>query len=277
MLHSLQNQAERERKHHRKWETRLFSIADLIITPSATTALAISENFSPEAPVEICKPGRDAPGGNAGDIEKLLKERAKDHPFRVELLSTSNFVPGKGHHLLLQALEGLRTLPWNLTIAGDEQADAAYTAKIRKRIIQSGFEDRVRLAGTLPVEQLETLYRNADIFVFPTLHESYGISLAEALSFGVPFVAFDVGAVGEVGFMGNRITGSAAAQAVSRWKDTSGFLIRPGDLDSFSHFLSLLITDKILREAMSRKALENGEKLPVWRETRECFRNLLLR
>ena len=50
---------------------------------------------------------------------------------------------------------------------------------------------RVRFVGALPREQTERLYLNSDIFVFPSLTESFGFPMAEAMSHGLPIVASD--------------------------------------------------------------------------------------
>lgn len=49
----------------------------------------------------------------------------------------------------------------------------------------------VRFVGPLSREQTERLYFDADIFVFPSLTESFGFPMAEAMSHGLPIVASD--------------------------------------------------------------------------------------
>jgi glycosyltransferase involved in cell wall biosynthesis len=49
----------------------------------------------------------------------------------------------------------------------------------------------VRFLVPLPREQMERLYLDADIFVFPSLTESFGFPMAEAMSYGLPIVASD--------------------------------------------------------------------------------------
>jgi glycosyltransferase involved in cell wall biosynthesis len=56
---------------------------------------------------------------------------------------------------------------------------------------QPGISPWVRFVGPLSREQTEDLYRDCDIFVFPSLTESFGFPMAEAMSHGLPIVASD--------------------------------------------------------------------------------------
>ena len=49
----------------------------------------------------------------------------------------------------------------------------------------------VEFLGPLPNEQVQDLYRRADLFVFPSLCESFGHPMVEAMAHGLPIVASD--------------------------------------------------------------------------------------
>jgi alpha-1,3-rhamnosyl/mannosyltransferase len=57
----------------------------------------------------------------------------------------------------------------------------------------------VRLTGSVPDDELHALYAGAACFVMPSLHEGFGLPLAEAMAAGVPAVASDIPALREVG------------------------------------------------------------------------------
>jgi glycosyltransferase involved in cell wall biosynthesis len=93
-----------------------------------------------------------------------------------------------------------------------------------------GVADQVHALGYLPVEELAYLYRRADLLVFPSLFEGFGIPLVEAMTAGCPVVAARASSIPEV-------TGDAAelfdpasphalAAAIARvandeaWRDT---------------------------------------------------------
>lgn len=52
--------------------------------------------------------------------------------------------------------------------------------------------------GSVGSEDLGKFYSEADIFVFPSLYEPFGIVFAEAMSFGLPIVATNVGGIPEL-------------------------------------------------------------------------------
>jgi glycosyltransferase involved in cell wall biosynthesis len=60
-------------------------------------------------------------------------------------------------------------------------------------ITRHGLCDRVCLLGAIPRADLLALYGQADLFVFPSLHDSSGNVVLEALSRGLPVVCLDLG------------------------------------------------------------------------------------
>jgi glycosyltransferase involved in cell wall biosynthesis len=95
----------------------------------------------------------------------------------------------KGLPNLLKAVKGL---PVYLVIAG-EGSERTHLGSI---IQQEQLGDRVQLLGSrTDVPELLTAF---DLFVLPSLSESFGIAVAEALVAGVPVVATDVGGVSEM-------------------------------------------------------------------------------
>ena len=57
---------------------------------------------------------------------------------------------------------------------------------------------RISFAGVVPDDELYQHYADADIFLFPTRYESFGLPVVEAMAFGLPIVASRVGALREV-------------------------------------------------------------------------------
>jgi glycosyltransferase involved in cell wall biosynthesis len=72
--------------------------------------------------------------------------------------------------------------PYQLTMVGDGPARAT---------LQERYADRVTFTGALSGAELARAYREADVFVFPSTTETLGLVLLEALSSGLPVVAFD--------------------------------------------------------------------------------------
>lgn len=82
-----------------------------------------------------------------------------------------------------------------LLIVG-ESADAE--AEVRAEIARLRVSDRVRLLGRVPFDRLLELYGGADLVVHPSLHEGFGLPVAEAMAAGRPVVCSDLPVLREI-------------------------------------------------------------------------------
>lgn len=114
----------------------------------------------------------------------------------VRLLTVGNLVEIKGHHHLIQALAELRAsgTPARLDVVGD----GPLRGKLQTQARQLGLEEHVKFHGVLSRERVAAIMGTADIFVLPSLWETQGCVLIEAMTCGCPSVATDVGGVPEV-------------------------------------------------------------------------------
>jgi glycosyltransferase involved in cell wall biosynthesis len=88
------------------------------------------------------------------------------------------------------------------------------------------------------------LLLQADIFVCPSLSETFGIVNLETMASGLPIVATSVGAVPE-----------------TLVENQTGFLVPPGNAEALAQKLSTLVGDNQLREHMGRMARKRAESL----------------
>lgn len=83
---------------------------------------------------------------------------------------------------------------WRLVIAGvGEELEA-----VERYVAQHGLSEKVRITGTLSKDSLNLLMMGADFMVFPSRHETFGLIVQEALSTGMPVIASNTTAVGEL-------------------------------------------------------------------------------
>jgi L-malate glycosyltransferase len=114
----------------------------------------------------------------------------------VKLLTVGNLVAIKGHRHLIQAVAQLRAagVPVKLDIAGGGSLRTELQTQARKL----GIDPHIEFHGVLPRERVAALMGAADIFVLPSLWETQGCALIEAIACGCPSVATNVGGVPEV-------------------------------------------------------------------------------
>jgi glycosyltransferase involved in cell wall biosynthesis/SAM-dependent methyltransferase len=172
----------------------------------------------------------------------------------LRVLCVGQWIPRKGILDLVRAWTAHERSGATLELVGETDADSGYTAAIREAI--SGGESIV-VRGSVDDATLAEAYAAADFFALPSRYEGYGIVLAEALAYGLPVVACDVGPVPE-------LVGSEAA-----------ILVPPGEVAALSEALDLLLRDASVRRCMSGAARRRAEKLPRWDDTAAWFLEVL--
>jgi glycosyltransferase involved in cell wall biosynthesis len=110
------------------------------------------------------------------------------------------------------AIKAIRQLPgWALLIAGDGP-DAKRLARLVRRF---GMEERVRFLGHLSRDDLlEVMREQANVFLFPSLHDEAGWVVVEASACGLPVVCLEVGGPSVLG--GRAVPASTPARTARR-------------------------------------------------------------
>lgn len=99
------------------------------------------------------------------------------------------------------------------------------------------YHSRVNFLGHVEAEVLAEHYRSCDVFVAPSLYESFGLIYIEAMAYGKPVVGCGVGGVPEVIQDG-----------------TTGLLVPPEDPDRLAGAIVRLLKEPSLREALGQRA-----------------------
>ena len=125
---------------------------------------------------------------------------AKSKTNSLHLLSVGRLVPHKGHSILIGAVSQLpSSLLWQLTIAG---SGPEYN-RLLKVIDDHSLKERITIKASLSDDQIISEYKNADLFIFPSLNnkdgfEGFGIVLLEAMALRIPIIASNTGGIPEV-------------------------------------------------------------------------------
>lgn len=133
-------------------------------------------------PVAIIPNGIDVPAWAAVSMDKQRR-----NPSQRTLLHLGRLHPKKGIDRLLQAWASveLRSPDWSLQIVGP--SEAGHGEALTAQSAALGLR-RVEFRGPLFGAEKEASYRNADLFVLPTLDENFGMVVAEALANGTPVI-----------------------------------------------------------------------------------------
>jgi glycosyltransferase involved in cell wall biosynthesis len=132
------------------------------------------------------------------DVLERLSARRQDGGHRW--LSVGRLAPNKCHHQTIAALFVARasTDPEaSLTLIGSP-SEPNYAAALRGFAASLGLTDSVEFVSGITDAALAAYYRSADVLVMLSEHEGFGVPLVEAMGQGLPIVAYDTGAVGEV-------------------------------------------------------------------------------
>ena len=225
-------------------ETRALALACRTVVTSKSTVQDVTAMGVVPSNVAVVEPGTERPV--AMGAPSATGHRPADPDRSVQLLCVATVTPRKGHTLLLQALENLSALNWTLHCVGSLTRDTAAVAAAQAQSQRPGLAGRVRWHGEVTAAALQTHYANADLLVLPSLHEGYGMAVAEALAAGLPVLASSAGALAQ----------TLPPQA--------GWQVPPGDVPALQAALQTLMTDAALRARLAAGAAAAGQRLPSW-------------
>jgi glycosyltransferase involved in cell wall biosynthesis len=217
-------------------ERRALAAARHVIVTSRATADDVAAYGVPRDRIAVVEPGTDpAPQSRGSGGE------------RTHFLCVAALVPRKGHEILFRALGSMSNRSdWLLTCVGSADRNPETADALCARLRADGLGDRVRLAGEADAHALAAHYDEADVFVLPTLHEGYGMAVAEALAHGLPVISTPTGAIGD-------LVGEDA-----------GLLVPPGDAGALTAALSRVLDNEALRRRLRAGAIRARTRLHTW-------------
>lgn len=216
--------------HARPAEEAVLAAAGVVVATSDWTRRWLTDHYRLPS-VAVAPPGVDPVTLPAGSRDGSEDGGA--------LLCVGRAGRAKGYDVLAAALETLADLSWSCVWAGP---------------VDHIGPSRITTVGPLRAAVLAERYRAADLLVLPSRHETFGMVLTEALAYGVPVLASDVGGVRE---------------AVGRAPDgrVPGLLVPPGDPEALARTLRRWLTDPMLRAELRAAARARRATLSTWADT----------
>lgn len=208
---------------------------------AASTVICVSENTKrdvmklyqvTEKKIAVISEGYEQTG--------IMKQESgiKNENKKPYLLFIGRLETRKNIVRIIEAFEILKEkyqIPHELILAG--KPGYGYET-IRLRILNSRFKNEIREVGYVDETTKWRLLRNADVFLFPTLYEGFGIPVLEAQSVGVPVVTSATSSLPEVAGAG-------------------GVLVDPTSVESIAEGVQRLLSDQGLRSGIIEKATHN--------------------
>lgn len=198
----LQYSSELPSTRHPKKKIRRYkevmTSADRIIANSHFTKASILEHFSvPEDKIDVVYhgvEGRFEPKGPE-EIQIVLKRYGISRPY---LFYVGNIEIRKNLSRILEAFARISkdlSIPLQMVLAGVPGQGAKEVFQTIERL---HLEGRVRLLGYVPLEDLSFLYSGAEMFLFPSFYEGFGLPLLEAMACGTAVITSNVTSLPEI-------------------------------------------------------------------------------
>jgi glycosyltransferase involved in cell wall biosynthesis len=167
-----------------------------LVAPSRATADEIERHAgTPRQPIVVAHHGVDHAAFRA-PTEAELAEFRRAHGVDRWVAFLGTIEPRKRVGELIRAHRSLPDAP-PLLVSGQRGWDADAAAELDRAARDP--DSRVRELGYLPFEQLRVLLGGADVFVYPSIAEGFGLPVLEAMASGGPVVTTRLSALPEVG------------------------------------------------------------------------------
>ena len=185
---------------------------------------------------------------------KSIDEYSNDNPLRILYVSTVKNYKHQWNLINAVAKLCMQGYPLHLDLVGGGDKSAIERMQKAAAQYQRAF-NFVSYHGDQPYERTLQFFEKADIFAFPSSCETFGISLLEAMSYGLPIACSNYGPLPEV-------LGEA------------GVFFDPLDPDSIAEILKKLVLDISLRIQISAAARERSELFSWQTSSWDTFRLL---
>jgi GalNAc-alpha-(1->4)-GalNAc-alpha-(1->3)-diNAcBac-PP-undecaprenol alpha-1,4-N-acetyl-D-galactosaminyltransferase len=205
----------------------LYAFADVLVCPTRATverfrAVSRVRGVAIANPIDV--PARNAAAANAAAGSGRM------------LMAMGRLVAQKGFDLLLAAFSAIadRHPEWSLTIYGE----GPLRDQLQRQAAALGIAKRVHLPGAVP-DPFEK-FAAADLFVFSSRFEGFGMALAEAMACGLPVISFNCP--------------EGPGEIIRDGVD--GILVPPQDINALAAALDKLMGDAQQRERLAARAPE---------------------
>ncbi len=232
--------------------------ARCIITISESTrrdTIRLLEVSPKKVDVVYCGVGKAFRPLSEREVASFRQKRGLPERF---ILFIGTIEPRKNVARLIEAYSRLGDKQVKLIVGG---AKGWLYKEVFARVEELGLTDDVLFPGYIPSDELPLWYNAAELFVYPSLYEGFGLPPLEAMACGTPVITSNVSSLPEV-------VGEA------------GLTVDPTDSEGLAEAMNQVLGDKALRQSMRERGLARAS-LFSWtkaaRETIKVYRRALSR
>jgi glycosyltransferase involved in cell wall biosynthesis/LmbE family N-acetylglucosaminyl deacetylase len=205
------------------WQDRQLQV---LTVPNGANESWLSAPRDEAATPEILFVGRLSPEKGIHVLIEAFTDVALDHPdARLKIIGPNALAPR-------QSIVDVSADPAIRELERFYCGDSKYWKQMEK-MVPPHLADRVEFIHSIPQRELLDHYRSATVLVNPSLSESFGMSLVEAMSVGCPVVATTAGGMPEIVTHGQ-----------------TGLLVEPADVTSLAEAIRTLLRNDGLRRRM---------------------------
>lgn len=225
-----------DRKIYNKKFRSACKLADVIVATSEQTKNDIMEFYSIDPKmIKVVYQSCSEAFYKMSSKDEITRTLSKYKLPKNYLLSVGTIEERKNLGTILKALTLVKDIP--LVVVGKKKA---YFKKLQTFITQNKLEKRIHFLENVPNEELPAIYKGADIFIYPSLFEGFGIPVIEALTSGTPVITTKGGCLGEVG-------------------GKSSVYIEPTNYEQLAEEIDRLLNSPELRKNIIEKGLEHSK------------------
>lgn len=229
------------------WERVYMHYSIMFSCKVASTVVCVSENTKRdvmsfygvlEEKIHVVYEGYERQSANNHQQITISDQQSAKSLEKPYLLFIGRLEERKNIVRIIEAFEILKEkyqMPHELVLAG--KPGYGY-ARIKQQITKSKYQSAIIEKGYVTEEEKWSLLQNADVFLFPTLYEGFGIPVLEAQSVGVSVVTSNISSLPEV-------AGDGAV------------FVDPVSAENMAEGVQKLLSDESLRNAIISKGREN--------------------
>lgn len=219
-----------------------FNQVDEVWIPQASVEKTLRE-YGYHGPIHVMTNGNDFSDLNISSLRTKGKEYLKVKGNEKILLYVGQHIWEKNIELILKSLSMIKDLPFRFITIGQGYA----TTDIQKMAENLGLSHKIQMLGQISDrEQLQSIYASADIFLFPSLYDTFGLVTREAAALNVPSVL---------------VKGSDAADSI---KDGHNGFLSDNEPEEFANCIKYLMENPEITRTVGQNARQ--ELITTWEE-----------